>query len=41
MKSFLTFTALCSIASAWPLMPWQILAPPATGTQFYQLQAKS
>ncbi|KAH3954781.1 hypothetical protein HBI56_040740 [Parastagonospora nodorum] len=42
MKSLITIVAaLCSVASAWPLMPWSILAPPATGTQFYQLQAKS
>ncbi|KAH8726268.1 hypothetical protein GQ44DRAFT_749059 [Phaeosphaeriaceae sp. PMI808] len=42
MKSFLTIgAALCSVASAWPLMPWIQLTPPATGTQFYQLQTKS
>ncbi|KAH7069448.1 hypothetical protein FB567DRAFT_507812 [Paraphoma chrysanthemicola] len=33
--------AICSVASAWPLLPWLQLAPPAPGTQFYQLQAKS
>jgi hypothetical protein len=41
MRSLLALTALCSLASAWPLMPWTKLAPPATGTQFYQLQTKS
>ncbi|KAF2832550.1 hypothetical protein CC86DRAFT_91070 [Ophiobolus disseminans] len=42
MKSFLTIgAALCSVASAWPLLPWIEQAPPAAGTQFYQLQAKS
>lgn len=42
MKLSLTLAAaLCSVSAAWPMMPWTKLAPPAAGTQFYQLQAKS
>lgn len=41
MKSFLTLTAICGIASAIPLWPWSQMAPPPAGTQFYNLQAKS
>ncbi|KAF1845907.1 uncharacterized protein K460DRAFT_338639 [Cucurbitaria berberidis CBS 394.84] len=42
MKSSIFGAAFfCSVASSWPLLPWIQSAPPAPGTQFYQLQAKS
>lgn len=44
MKFFsIAAAALCSIASASPiaLAPWEAMAPPPEGTQFYQLQTKS
>ncbi|KAJ4301048.1 hypothetical protein N0V90_003138 [Kalmusia sp. IMI 367209] len=43
MKFFAATAAICSIVSASPvaLAPWEVMAPPPEGTQFYQLQTKS
>ncbi|KAF9730661.1 hypothetical protein PMIN04_001729 [Paraphaeosphaeria minitans] len=41
MKFFAAATALCTIVAADPLAPWEVMAPPPSGTQFYQLQTKS
>ncbi|KAF2178584.1 PCI-domain-containing protein [Zopfia rhizophila CBS 207.26] len=42
MKSFfVAAAALCSFATAAPASPFEMMAPPPAGTQFYSLQAKS
>ncbi|KAL1595808.1 hypothetical protein SLS60_009497 [Paraconiothyrium brasiliense] len=41
MKFFAAAAALCTLVAAAPLAPWEVMAPPPDGTQFYQLQTKS
>ncbi|KAF2737872.1 hypothetical protein EJ04DRAFT_574347 [Polyplosphaeria fusca] len=42
MKSFFVVAAaLCSLVSARPSSPFDAMAPPPSGTTFYQLQSKS